>query len=438
VTWIFPATLLASLACREQDARGLRADAARSVEQHALHTLTDAPTPRDLVLAPREGDHPLEQRIRVLQQRCRERQDPARDLERLGWTFVAIARELGDPGDHQLALQAALAMDAHARDTPAALLLRGHALHGLHRFTEAEQVARELVAVRGLPFDHGLLGDVLVDRGALDEATVAYQRMLDERPDMHAYARAAHVRFLRGDRAGAVEAMQLAVKAASPRNAESFAWVWSKLALYALATGARESAHHAAQRALQRVPSWEPALRVEALLAIDAGAPARAVELLARTRADARHPETVWLLRDALRLLGRAPEADALHAQLVAPGASEDPRTLALYLVSHREQLARADALIRRELHERQDIYTFEVLAQLESARGRHAEALDAARRSLAAGTEDARLFYHAGLVAEQAGDRVHARSWLDRARAGALTLLPSQRAQLAARLPTP
>ena len=69
------------------------------------------------------------------------------------------------------------------------MLLRGHVLQNLHRFKEAEPLARELVARRGSPFDHGLLGDLLMEQGKLDAAIQSYQAMVDLKPDPQAYAR---------------------------------------------------------------------------------------------------------------------------------------------------------------------------------------------------------------------------------------------------------
>lgn len=388
----------------------------------------------DLVLAPESGTHPLDERIRTLQRRIPTSRVQAEELEQLGWTFIARARELDDPGSYQLALASARVIEAREPGSRAALLLRGHALHSLHRFAEAEQVARRLVEQRGLPHDYGLLGDVLADRGELDEAVVAYQRMMDLRPDMHAYARAAHVRYLKGDLPGAIEAMELAAKAASPRNRESFAWVWSKLALYELQAGKAELARATVDDALAVFPDSVPALRASALLWLAAGDAERALAPLRQAAAASPHPETLWLLSDALQTLGRSAEEDQVRAQLVAGGEREDPRAFALYLATRGEQLDRAEALIRGELAERGDVYTYEALAWVQSARGQRALALQSARRSLAAGTQDARLYYHAGLIAERAGEMQLASQWLARADALAALLLPSQRAELRAR----
>lgn len=399
----------------------------------AIREAKSDPSALDLVLAPAGGARPLDERIRVQQRRIPSSRLPAQELERLGWLFIARAREYSDAGSYRLALAAADAIEARESGSRAALLLRGHALHSLHRFREAERVARKLASERGMPHDFGLLGDVLADRGRLAEATDAYQKMMDLRPDMHAYARAAHVRYLKGDLSGALAAMELATRAASPRNGESFAWAFSKLAQYQLQAGAADRARATVSAALEISPESPQALETAAQLHLADGEPGRAVEPLHKAIANSPHPKLLWMLIESLEALDRHAEAEQVRAQLLAAGEREDPRAFALYLASRREELERAERCVRAELAERADVYTYEALGWVQSARGEHAAALQSARRSLAEGTEDARLFYHAGLIAERAGDAAQARTWLARARAGAALLLPSQRAALEA-----
>ena len=66
-------------------------------------------------------------------------------LERLGYLHVSHARVTGDAGHYKLAGSRCDCLQASYPGEAAALLLRGHVLHQLHRFKEAEQVARELV-----------------------------------------------------------------------------------------------------------------------------------------------------------------------------------------------------------------------------------------------------------------------------------------------------
>src|SRR4030095_6367364 len=188
----------------------------------------------DSILVPVPGDGRLEKQIAAAQDLVRSGDESVSRsaLERLGWLFVALARETFDDGSYKLAEQCALRLDARQPGSVAAALLRGHALHNMHRFKEAEPLARRVVETRGAPFDYGLLGDVLMELGQLDQAADAYQKMMNLRPDSRALARAAHMRWLRGDISGAVEAMQAAVGAAGNRDTESAAWMNTRLGFY--------------------------------------------------------------------------------------------------------------------------------------------------------------------------------------------------------------
>ena len=136
--------------------------------------------------------------------------------------------------------------------------MRGHVLQNLHRFKESETLARRLVHERGLSFDYGLLGDALMEQGKLNDAVEAYQRMMNLKPDLRAYARAAHMRWLKGDLSGAIEAMQLAVSAGSPSDGESAAWVNTRLAFYLLQAGKFDEAEQRCAFALSLQSNYPP------------------------------------------------------------------------------------------------------------------------------------------------------------------------------------
>ena len=142
-----------------------------------------------------------------------------------------------NPGDYKLAEKTAECIESTSPDDASALLLRGHVLHQLHRFRDAEQIARRLTAKREFVLDYGLLGDVLMEQGRLTEAAEAYQKMIDLKPFYQSYTRASHLRWLKGDLGGAIELMQRAIAAASPRDPESVAWAYTRLAGYELQRG---------------------------------------------------------------------------------------------------------------------------------------------------------------------------------------------------------
>jgi len=103
-------------------------------------------------------------------------------------------------------------------------LLRGHVLHNLHRFHDAELIARQLVAERGLSFDYALLSDALMEQGKLDQSVAACQKEMELKPGLEAYSRAANLRWLKGDLPGAIQAMEAAVRASSPLDPANCAW----------------------------------------------------------------------------------------------------------------------------------------------------------------------------------------------------------------------
>ena len=120
--------------------------------------------------------------IARLQNDLREGRAPARAAEQLGYRFIARARLSNDAGDYKVAEQAAACLESYQPEDPAALLLRGHILHQLHRFGEAEAIARRLVGTREFVLDFGLLGDALMEQGRLAEAADVYQKMIDLKP----------------------------------------------------------------------------------------------------------------------------------------------------------------------------------------------------------------------------------------------------------------
>ena len=387
-----------------------------------------------VVAVPAAGDHD----IATLQDDLRERRAAARAAEHLGYRFVARARTSNDPGDYAVAEQAAACLESMQPNEPAALLLRGHVLHQMHRFSEAEAIARRLVAVREFALDFGLLGDVLMEQGRVAEAAEAYQKMIDLKPFYQSYTRAAHLRWLRGDLGGAIDMMRAAVKAASPRDPESIAWAYSRLAVYELQRGRLADAGQMADASLRTVPDYAAALLARGRIQLAQKKPVDAVETLTRAARLNPLPEYQWALADALRLLGRTDEAAALESQLVREGVTANPRTLALYLSTRRQGGRMAVDLARRELEKRADIFTLDALAWALASSGQLREASTLMARALAEGTEDGRLFVHAAVIAAADGRPADAARWAEKARRLSFTLLPSEVGVLRRGLATP
>ena len=130
-------------------------------------------------LAPGPHRTPVDLAIGDLQQRARDALRKREALEQLGYQFVNRARLANDPGDYVLAERVGTCIDERSSGDLSALLLRGHALHQLHRFHEAEAIARTLVAKREFVLDYALLGDTLMQQEPIPG--IAYENGLVQR-----------------------------------------------------------------------------------------------------------------------------------------------------------------------------------------------------------------------------------------------------------------
>src|SRR5581483_5724075 len=222
-----------------------------------------------------------------------------------------------------------------------------------------------------------------------------------------------------------------AIKAASPRDPESVAWAYTRLAMYELQADHLAAANAACDAALTYQPGYPSALLTRGRLLLAERKPADAVALLQRAAAADPVPEYQWALADALDAAGRANEARAIDASIQQSGSASDPRTFAVYLATRGSHVDLALKLAQRELDTRADVFTLDALAWSLAAAGRAKEADEMMKQALDRRTVDARLFYHAGVIAASVDDQARARRWLQRAKAMQQMLLPSEQAQI-------
>ena len=393
----------------------------------------------NMIIAKEQDSGPMAAAIQKLQDRIKANPADARLIEQLGRSFIAKARASFDPGCYKLAEMCGVVLVQQDSKSPLGLLLQGESLLAMHRFHDAELVARQLLAVRQDMTDHALLGDALMEQGRLDEAIQAYQAMIDAKPCLASYSRVAHMRWLRGDIEGAIEVAEQAITCGSYRAAEPLAWVTARLAFYQWPNGQREKALATARRATELVPEYPHALFVSGRVLLAQGKASEAVEFLEKAATQAALPEVLWALADASRAAGKMDRAVAAEALLLKTGAASDPRSFALYLATQKLQPKRSLALASAELETRKDLHSYDALAWAEFASGMTTEAQANIAKALSEKTKDARLYLHAGLIAGAANDAASQVHWLDMAEAMRRGLLPSEMAMLDhARKPSP
>jgi len=135
----------------------------------------------------------------------------------------------------------------------------------------------------------------------------------------------------------------------------------------------------------------------------------------------------VAALGDLYALVGRGQAAAAQYelvekiAQLGTLNGLLFNRQLALFYADHDRKAEEAYNFATKEYAIRRDIYGADTVAWTALKAGKIAEAQAAIKEALRLETRDARLFYHAGMIADAAGDWARAREYLTRA----LTLSP-------------
>ena len=363
---------------------------------------------------------PADERIKAARARIEQAPEAPDGYNLLASAYAQKARETGDFGFNHRA-EAALSRSLEvAPDNYDALKLRARLLLTYHRFNEALDAARRAQAMR--PRDHdvyGALTDALVELGDYEAAAEAAQTMVNLRPDTASYSRVSYLRELHGDTEGAIEAMSVAVRAASPQDAENLAWCRVQLGDLLLNSGRLAEAEREFDRALEAFPDYRAALEAKARARAAAGDVEAAVRIYRREQErDGASADAALALGDLYTRAGRAEEAarqyelfESLEREN-AP-AENDWHHLVYFWADHDRNLDEALALARRAREARRDIYTCDALAWALFKRGHLAEAKAAIDEATRLGTRDARILYHAGLIYNQLGDRHKAAAYL-------------------------
>lgn len=386
-----------------------------------------------IVLTPQAGDTAEDVAIRKWQTQAQTGAGTEAAFERLAWAYIDKARRSSDSGYYKLAEETANASEARFGQSDQTRLIRGHVFHNLHRFQEAESIARDLTHRRREPIDLALLTDVLMEQGKVDEAVEVLQRFVNLKPGAEAYSRIAHLRWIKGDLAGAIDAMVSAVGMSGPAQPAIHAWLLTRLSGFYLQQGDPSRANQAANAALQTAPDFAPALLARGKAALAGGDTPGAIDTLQHAAQLNPLPEYQWWLSDALRAVGRTADANAMDALIVQQGPRTDPRTTALFLATRGDQAGTAVTLASAERLSRRDVFTHDAMAWALDAHGETKRAQQEITRALAENTKDARLLLHAGLIAQHRGEVASAMAYLAEATPLALTLTPSERALLAA-----
>jgi tetratricopeptide (TPR) repeat protein len=369
-----------------------------------------------------------ESAIRFLEKRVARDKDDFIAYNKLAEFYLKRQRETGSVNFLDLALRAARAslMAMPGEHNKAGLAAMGQAEFASHDFASARDRAMRLVELdRNKSYPYQLLGDSLIELGDYVNASAAYDRMSRLGSGVSTETRRARELLLRGQAVDAEKllsgALALARDQDSPQR-ETVAWICCQLGEVAFSVGDYARAERHCRDALATYPDYYRALAGLARARAAQGdfeAALEHYELAVRITPD---PMFIAALGDLYRLAGRDREAQAQYSLVEHIGKLSEMngvlynRQLAMFYADHDLKASEAYELAKREYGIRRDVYGADAVAWTALKAGKLSEAQSAVREALKLGTRDARILYHAGMIALAAGDNSAARDYLNRA----------------------
>lgn len=362
---------------------------------------------RLLALQKPSGNVGVDREIEVLQKAAEKKPDTLDTWILLGRAWAKKARQTKDPG-YWLNVDACAKIvfeqnprNRLARELVAMVLLEQHA------FADAKDAAGQLLLEDG---DHlealGIKSDAALELGQFDEALAAAQKMVDLKPNLASYARAAHLRWLQGDAEAAKSIYKASFDARDPRDPEPFSWVLTEAAMIFWHQGDIEGADKGFDKALEAFPDEPSALIGKARAAIALGDGKKAAEFAEKAYARGRFCEAAWLLGDARTRAGDETAAKEAYRQLIDCARKTDKRILAQFLATKNRDIEEAAAAIKEEAKVRQDIHTRDVMAWVAYRQKNFDLAQKEMDAALAHGTKEPVLMYHAGAILLARGEK--------------------------------
>lgn len=371
--------------------------------------------------APRNTATPAQQKISWAEAAIKTHPDRSQPYNELAFAYAQRVRETADSAYY---VQAETALQKSFQITPDNLegqKARLMILLGRGEFRQALGLAK--VLNRKTPDDvllYGFIADAAIALGDYSDAEEAAQWMLDMRPgNVPGLLRGAALRRLYGDARGAADFFSQAYQQMAPTQTEELAWTLTEMADLQLSTGDIDGADKLIHSAMQRFPGYYAALEVSAQVQTARQNYSEAADLLRQRNLKSPTAASQYRLAEALERAGQATEAASAFADFVAmarplinnnDNANEE---LISYYLGRGHDAAEALRIAQLEITKRHDVNTLDAYAWALCGNGRYAEAQKQIAVALAVGVREARMFYHAGIIATKLRDDASASLYL-------------------------
>ncbi len=386
-----------------------------------------APTPTPLRPAtPIADDTDVDQHIKDLEAKAKT--DP-KDFETRNQLVGYYLTRLGADGNLDSLAQAAKAVHeslaiAAADKNPGGVRALMLVEFASHDFAAAREHANQLHTQDDDDLGAVLvLADALVETGDYEGANSVIAD-INKRGASSAYAaynaqiRLARAATLGGRLEEAAERYRLAIEAAtkmSPLSRDALARCYWQLGELAFSVGRYDEAEARYADALTTYPGYHRALASMARVLAAKGDLAGAIAKYEGVVKDLPEPIYLASLGDLYALSGRQADADAQFKLVEKVANANDlnrvvyDRQLVLFWADHDKNADQAYTRAKNEYDTRKDIYGADAFAWAAFKAGKIPEAQEAMKAAMRLGTQDPKLFFHAGMIAKAGGDQASA-----------------------------
>ena len=345
-------------------------------------------------------------------------------LGQLAGLYMQRGRETGDEASYSEAEQLAQrSVRMRSSRNGAAFATLASSMLAQHKFIEADSIVTLLVALEpDVPQYRALQGEIKLEIGDYEAARVAFERAHLQRSHLSIAPRFARWLDISGHSIAAREVMRRALAEAEKRRdlpREQLAWFYLRVGDMDQRTGRLRVARSFYDQGLAAHPGDHRLLAAMARIEAAEARPRKAIDYGERAMAVKLDPATLGVIGDAYAAIGDSAQSeDYFKTMEVAvagqPGAYH--RAWSLFLLDHDRRVSEVLANVISELETRKDIYGYDLLAWALHKSGRDAEARGAMNHALRMKTEDAMLFFHAGVIEHSLGNRMLALAYLDKA----------------------
>ena len=331
----------------------------------------------------------------------------------LGYAYMRHARVTGDPSFYAKAEERFKASLQIEKDNLEAMLYLAEAWAAQHRFKDALELANKVKLMK--PSDStvlGIVGDTQLNLGDIASAEKTYAQLKAVEEGFYYLSREANLQYMKGDTAGAIETLSIALKDAPSSMPADIAWCDVQIGQLYFMSGKLDRAQEFYSAALEAWPGYAAALDHQAELYGALEKYPEATRVYLDLLAQVPRPDLQQALGDLYVYRGMKDEAQKCYALALA-GYTKSAEAGNLHYAHHlagfycdaQENPVEALKWAKKDIEMRQSCYAYDTLAWALYKNGDYPAAAEAMNKALASEVKDAHLYFHAGVIYARAGD---------------------------------